>query len=180
MALFSSKLSDLEDKITLLKEENKQLVASLDETREALEEATAAHASLVSEHEDLRARNNDDVLAAANQVEIIISALAEAGIDLTDIDLFPEIAEDAADEDAEASDPESLIKAAVADAVARQAAVITTSRGISAPIAEADEQKTGPETQKEFWAAYRAIEDLEARNEFYQAHKATLRQLPVG
>lgn len=179
MALFSSKLSDLEDKITFLKEENKQLVASLDETREALEEATAAHASLVSEHEELRARNNADVLAAANQVEIIISALAEAGIDLTDIELFPEQAADA-DADPEEFDPETLIKDAVADAVARQAAVITASRGIEAPIAEADEQKTGPETQQQFWAQYNAIEDLEARNEFYQAHKATLRQLPVG
>lgn len=178
MALFSSKLSDLEDKITLLKEENKQLVASLDETREALEEATVAHTSLVAEHKDLREQANADVLAAANQVEIIISSLAEAGIDLTDIDLFAE-SEDA-EEDDEAADAETLIKAAVQDAVARQAAVITASRGIAAPIAEADEQKTGPETQQQFWAQYNAIEDLGARNEFYQAHKATLRQLPVG
>lgn len=185
MALFSKQTAALEDQITLLTEQHKQVVASLDETREALEEATAAHSALIEEHAELqtahdglKAEAEEASLGAANQLEILISALAESGIDLTAIDLFPEAEE--SDEDEEAADPADLIAATVREAIARQAAVITASRGIEAPIVESDTTSRGPETQKQFWAQYNAIEDLGARNEFYQAHKATLKQLPKG
>jgi len=168
MSLFKDKssIADLEAKITLLAETEKTLRTDRDE---AVEQAKTASDLLGAEREKTIAIEKD-AEGTSGQLLAILGGLAEAGVDLNIANIF----------ESDVDDPETVIKSVVEEAVARQAAIITTSRGIEAPIEEAETAAAGPETQKQFWAQYNAIDDLQARNEFYKAHKKTLKQLPVG